>query len=313
VFSGLAGGLTLALSVSIMTHPPLIARYILLVLLEAAFLVFFIMPKTRHIALRVALASTGAFAVVQSISILCSFDGWSVPFERLYVSDGINWGTTQEHGMTALVAVLFAIGCGSDWLCKGRFGEDPDQRWDSLLANFSQSLPNRAGMFEPLPPWYSALLAPFQHMAPSQQPLLPGTYPINLDSKPPLTYMPVRARTKLQKVAEKPRKAKDLSTGFTVRKRDPLVFAPSSLDSDSDDEDEEEKDDSRPVNPPRSRTEATLVGEGEENDVKSKTSEKPPIEADLADLTDPPPARQLRPVGEWKAFWSAVHHKASAP
>lgn len=112
-----------------------------------------------------------------SIALFAHVSSWADIWERLWISDGENWGTSAEHGLTAAFWLFTAIGCAADFLLSRTFGGNPDevrgailrrscsllirtpalnvartQRWDSYLADYANTLPSsadRAGVFQP--------------------------------------------------------------------------------------------------------------------------------------------------------------------
>lgn len=120
---------TLALSVAVIIHPSQLARVILAAILVPALFVLCILPleRTRRASLRLALSSTGAFGLVLSIALFSHIAAWADVWDRLWVSDGEEWGTGKEKALSAAWSLLLACGMGSDWLLKRQFGSNPDQ------------------------------------------------------------------------------------------------------------------------------------------------------------------------------------------
>lgn len=163
LFSGIIGGASLALATSVMVHPPLGARQVLVPLLSSSFPVVILLtciPRLSHFlrpASRVATASSGAFNLVISIALLNRVGPWENVWERLWISDGHGWGTSRESGLSAAYCIFLGIGLGADWALNRWLGECPDEKWDHCLASYTSDLPNdtsRAGKFRPIPPSY---------------------------------------------------------------------------------------------------------------------------------------------------------------
>ncbi|KAJ4479788.1 hypothetical protein C8J55DRAFT_514374 [Lentinula edodes] len=167
--AGLSGGALSALGVCIIIHPPLEARVVftigvMVVSVIAIMLSAFIPPLTRfkHPLLRLAASSTGSFGVTMCISLLSSssfssssassLQSWSSPWSHLYLSASSSWGTSTEKGFSALFCILILAGTVCDWAFWRKWGECPDEKWDSYLAEYAVNLPNdmkRAGSFRP--------------------------------------------------------------------------------------------------------------------------------------------------------------------
>ncbi|KAJ7176570.1 hypothetical protein C8R46DRAFT_1160522 [Mycena filopes] len=153
---GISGGALFALAVSVMIHPSLLARVIIIAVISPTLTLFVLLPipQVQHSAVRFATASTGAFGLVVSIALLAHIPAWANVWERLWVPADLSstWGTSQEKSLTVGFALFLAAGIACDWFLKRKFGECPDEKWDSYLANYAASLPNaadRAGTFTP--------------------------------------------------------------------------------------------------------------------------------------------------------------------
>ncbi|KAJ7206457.1 hypothetical protein C8J57DRAFT_1404318 [Mycena rebaudengoi] len=155
-FVGISGGTLFGIAISVFTHPPLLARIIIVAVFvpTLTLLVLLPIPKVQRSAVRFASASTGAFGLVVSIALLSHIPAWANVWERLWLARDLSatWGTTKEKGLSAGFCLFLAVGIASDWLLRRKFGECPDEKWDSYLANYAASLPNaadRAGTFRP--------------------------------------------------------------------------------------------------------------------------------------------------------------------
>ncbi|KAJ7489469.1 hypothetical protein FB451DRAFT_1024640 [Mycena latifolia] len=163
-FVGISGGALFAIAVSVMIHPSLLARIIITAILAPTLTLFVLLPipRIQHSAVRCATASTGAFGLVLSIALLANIPAWANVWERLWVAQDLSntWGTSKEKGLSVGFCLFFAAGVACDWLLKRKFGECPDEKWDSYLANYAASLPNaadRAGTFTPLTSFWDRL------------------------------------------------------------------------------------------------------------------------------------------------------------
>ncbi|KAJ6551495.1 hypothetical protein B0H19DRAFT_1157919 [Mycena capillaripes] len=155
---GLSGGTLFALAVSVIIHPSLLARIIITAVFAptVALLVLLPIPRIQRTAIRFANASTGAFGVVLSVALLAHIPPWANVWERLWVAEDLTgtWGTIQEKGLSAGFFLFLAAGMACDWLLNRKFGECPDEKWDSYLAHYAANLPDRAGTFTPaVSPW----------------------------------------------------------------------------------------------------------------------------------------------------------------
>lgn len=155
IASGLCGGASLALAVSVMIHPSLLTRIVLVGVLASTLAVLTPLPIARlqPILLRTSSSAAGSFGLVLSISLFSHTEPWSNVWERLWVHDDIRWGSAQEKGLSAGFFLFLASGVSTDWWLRSKFGESPDQKWDSYLAQYVANLPvesNRAGIFHPL-------------------------------------------------------------------------------------------------------------------------------------------------------------------
>ncbi|EKM51474.1 uncharacterized protein PHACADRAFT_261616 [Phanerochaete carnosa HHB-10118-sp] len=170
-FAAASGYATLAIALIVISHPSLITRIAITIAFTVIGTVLSLLPfaSTRDIALRFANASTGSFGLVLSIAILVRNTAWGNVWERLWVSDGDGWGTSQEKGLSAAYSLLFCAGAACDWLLHVKLGENPDEKWDHYLAKYSGSMPtdgSRAGNFTPFASLYDRLLGRDRYFAP---------------------------------------------------------------------------------------------------------------------------------------------------
>ncbi|KAF9046313.1 hypothetical protein BJ165DRAFT_1527423 [Panaeolus papilionaceus] len=182
LFYGILGGVSIALSLSVITHPSLPARQILIiifaVLMPILTMLALFIPRLRyrflHPLLRTCSASAGSFSLIISIALLITpkEESWANIWERLFLRDGPitrpGWGNGREKGLSAAWAVFWVVGAGVDWALSRWIGECPDEKWDSYLAHYASNLPNhsdRAGTFYPptsiWDKWFPSSKTPF--------------------------------------------------------------------------------------------------------------------------------------------------------
>ncbi|KAF7422881.1 hypothetical protein PC9H_011045 [Pleurotus ostreatus] len=154
-FIGLSGGSMLATGLSIIIHPNLVTRQIFVGILTPFMLISSLLPLPRHrrITLRFCAATAGSFGLTLSTALLAHIPAWANCWERLWVHADIEWGTSHEKGLSAMFCLCIVIGVVVDWFLRRKFGECPDEKWDSYLADYASNLPNRAdraGSFQPL-------------------------------------------------------------------------------------------------------------------------------------------------------------------
>lgn len=120
---------TLALSISVIIHPSLLTRIALTAVFAPLGMVLCLLPFPRiaRVSYRVASASTGAFGVVLTIALMGHVSAWSNVWERYWVQDGGDWGTSKEKGLSAAYCLLLASGLVCDWFLHLKFGENPDE------------------------------------------------------------------------------------------------------------------------------------------------------------------------------------------
>ena len=131
---------TLALSISVIAHPPLLSRIILSAIFAPLGSIFTLLPfpHCSRIALRIASSSLGAFGVVLSIALFRRNLAWGDIWDRLYLHDSLAWGTSTERGLSAAYCLLFLSGMAVDWYLHRRIGENPDEvRVESILYSYS--------------------------------------------------------------------------------------------------------------------------------------------------------------------------------
>ncbi|KAI0345730.1 hypothetical protein BDW22DRAFT_907401 [Trametopsis cervina] len=119
-----------------------------------------------------AASSLGAFGVTETVALFVRNSAWGNIWQRFWVHDGIAWGTSQEKGLSAAFCFLFVVGLVCDWLLHIKIGENPDEKWDRYLADFTAELPNdvqRAGTFQPILSFWDKLLGRHSSFAPIVQ------------------------------------------------------------------------------------------------------------------------------------------------
>ncbi|EIW59662.1 uncharacterized protein TRAVEDRAFT_167141 [Trametes versicolor FP-101664 SS1] len=154
-FAGLSGYSTLALALAVIVHPSLLTRHVLVAVFMPIGLLMCLLPiaRTQHVFVRVGMASAGSFGTILAIALLAHLSAWSDVWGRLWIHDGSEWGTAKEKGLSAAFCLFLVVGTASDWFLKVKLGENPDEKWDSYLAEYASTLPNasdRAGTFQPL-------------------------------------------------------------------------------------------------------------------------------------------------------------------
>lgn len=179
VVSGAVGFTSAALSISVIVHPSLVARIALLAVLATVGTVLCLLPfpRVRHGFTRLACSSAGSFGLVICIAILMRNSSWGNVWERLWINNDNDWGTSSEKGLSAAYCLFLCAGLACDTFLHHRFGENPDEKWDHYLAKFAGDLPNdshRAGTFTPFVSLYDRIMGRERDFAPAVQ-----------DEKPP--------------------------------------------------------------------------------------------------------------------------------
>jgi len=173
-FTGITGGTSLALALSVSLHPSLVTRRIFVALLVSISCILTMAPfaRTQRHSIRLAASASGTFGLIVSIALLAHVQPWSNVWERLWISDGNGWDTGNERALSAGYWLILIAGCSTDWALKKYFGGNPDEEWDTYLAEYASSLPisrSRAGIFRPLS--YSVWDRLFPWMHKSKQPI----------------------------------------------------------------------------------------------------------------------------------------------
>jgi len=187
LFFSMSGGAAFALILSVVFHPSLLTRLVLLAIIVIAFITcsFIPFPRCQRLTTRITSALAGSVGTIMAICIFCGVSSWGDVWLRLVVHTQANWEGGQEQGLSAATCILFLAGCASDWALRWKFGEDPDKDWDAYLANYSKGFPSmdyRSGTFKPFQSFWARLLQFFSHK-PTTDPIL---FPSDADlrSKP---------------------------------------------------------------------------------------------------------------------------------
>ncbi|KAH9912699.1 uncharacterized protein BXZ73DRAFT_56051 [Epithele typhae] len=216
-FAGLAGYSTLALGLSVMLHPSLLTRLILVAIFSPIGLLLCLLPivATQHTSVRIGMSAAGAFGTVQSIALLAHIPAWTEVWDRLWVSNGSNWGTAQEKGLTATFCLFLLLGTACDWFLRSKFGENPDQKWDSYLADYANTLPNssdRAGQFQPLQSFWARHFGRDKGLDPIDEDVV---FPTDADLKLPIPDSPLKLYKK-----------RSLTSSYGAKSTSPRRFTP---------------------------------------------------------------------------------------
>ncbi|KAF7324766.1 hypothetical protein MKEN_00518400 [Mycena kentingensis (nom. inval.)] len=245
-FIGLTGGVAFALGVCVAIHPSLLARIIITCIFIPTLTLFVLLPipRIQHSAVRFGTATTGAFGLVQSIALLAGIPSWANVWERLWEPSDLTatWGSMREKGLTAGFFLFIAAGFVADFLLKRKFGECPDEKWDSYLANYAANLPNatdRAGTFVPMRSFWDRLLGSSPATKAPREVLFPD------DDADDVKFVPGQGQDsyEFQQGPAFLKKGRSVGpTRFQARmpgkKRDGVKFKPvGGLSSDEDDDD----------------------------------------------------------------------------
>ena len=120
---------TFALAFAVIFHPSLLARHILVAVFTPIGLIMCLLPiaRTQHTFVRLAMASVGAFGTVHSIALLAHITPWTEVWDRLWIKDGSNWGTSKEQGLSAAYCLFVLLGIATDIFLRKKLGENPDE------------------------------------------------------------------------------------------------------------------------------------------------------------------------------------------
>lgn len=84
-------------------------------------------PRVQHWALRISASSTGAVGVVIAVALFNRVPSWSNPWLVFAIAPYVGAIDAQEKGLSALLALLAAMGAAVDWVLKWKLGEAPDK------------------------------------------------------------------------------------------------------------------------------------------------------------------------------------------
>ncbi|KAI1793230.1 hypothetical protein LXA43DRAFT_1001489 [Ganoderma leucocontextum] len=280
-FAGIAGYATFALAFAVVLHPSLLTRLIIIAVFTPIGLIMCLLPisRTQHAFVRFGMAAVGAFGTVQSIALLANISSWIEVWARLWIKDGNNWGTTQEKGLSAAFCLFVLAGIATDWFLRRKLGENPDQKWDSYLADYAATLPNandRAGQFRPLQSVWARHFGHNGGMDPIDKDIV---FPTDADLKTPIPDSPLKLYKKqslsgphtvrngktrrFTPPQEYLRKERRAGVKGRQRTRELIKFDPLDPYSESDSEDEDLKKAVPPFmrSPTRSGSMGTLTEE----------------------------------------------------
>lgn len=304
------------MAVSVIVHPSLLGRIVLVAVFTPLGTVLCLLPFPRYARpiLAIAAASVGAFGMTMSIALFSHNPSWSNIWDRLWVHDGLDWGSSKEKGLSAAFCFFLVTGVLSDWFLYRKIGENPDevsaesftdelhfidslcsQKWDRYLADYAAELPNddrRAGTFAPLVSFWDKALG--KHSAFS--PVVPDpTLVSDRDIKHSLHFSPgklIKQPVADYSLADAPdtkarlallRKKGSRHDSRSTRARRTIKFSPQDDDSsDSGEGSTHEKADLWPL-ASRTNSSATLI-DGQRSDGSS--------------LLQPPARRWLTKPGE---------------
>ncbi|KAI0770461.1 hypothetical protein C8Q74DRAFT_1275571 [Fomes fomentarius] len=323
-FAGLLGYSTFALAFAVILHPSLLPRLILIAIFTPIGLIMSLLPipRTQHIFVRLAMASVGAFGTVHSIALLAHIPAWTEVWDRLWIKDGTNWGTGKEKALSALFVLFVLAGTATDFFFKKKLGENPDEKWDSYLADYAATLPNasdRAGQFKPLKSFWGRHFGRNRGLDPLGQDIV---FPTDADLKLSIPESPLKLYKKRSLAGphsmsnEQPRRftppqeylRKDRRPGFKIRQRTREVIKFDPLDpyaaaSDSDDEEDLKKGVPAFVrSPTRTDSMATLADE-QPAKLDLKKGKDGPVSEDEQDVTT-----SRTPAAKWQPEFFQRHH-----
>lgn len=139
LFAGVGGGFSIAIGLSVILHPSLLPRQILLgifsiLLTTTIFAGLYVSRFSLALrpALRTATSAMGSLGLVMSIALLSRPQpvlGWANVWERLWVRNGdpAEWGAGNEKGLSAAWGVFWIFGIAGDWALSRWIGECPDE------------------------------------------------------------------------------------------------------------------------------------------------------------------------------------------
>ncbi|TFK86845.1 hypothetical protein K466DRAFT_492029 [Polyporus arcularius HHB13444] len=301
-FAGIAGYSTFALAFAVILHPSLLTRLILVAIFTPIGVVMCLLPiaRTQHVFVRLAMASIGAFGTILAIALLAHIPSWTEVWDRLWIKDGSFWGTGQEKGLSAAFCLFVLVGVASDWFLKRKLGENPDEKWDSYLADYTATLPNssnRAGQFQPLQTFWGRHFGHNKGLDPVGKDVI---FPTDAELKLPIPDSPLKLYKKRSLAGPHAPPSLDSPRRFTPpqdylrkerrpgvkgrhRTREPIKFEPLDPYAQSDSDSDEDLKKGVPAfvrSPTRSDSMATLAEEQ-----PARKAKDDPLSEDEQDVT----------------------------
>lgn len=131
-FATLSGSGSFVLMLSLIIHPSLLTRKVLLgvfvVLVCGTVLACRLLrPQLLRVAMRFCTGSLGAYGIVQSAAALAHIPEVANASERWWVDDAEEWGSSKEKGLCAGFCLFLIAGMACDWILSRFIGECPDE------------------------------------------------------------------------------------------------------------------------------------------------------------------------------------------
>ncbi|KAJ7049435.1 hypothetical protein C8F01DRAFT_1183301 [Mycena amicta] len=219
-------------------------RYCALTFIGLAGGAAFALAVSVHSAVRFGASATGALGVVLSIALLANIPSWVNVWDRLWEAEDstATWGTAREKGLSAGFFLFLGAGIACDFFLRRKFGECPDEKWDSYLATYAANLPNaadRAGTFVPMKSFWDRLLG----SSPPTKPPRDVLFPDDDGDDVKFAHGPGRDSYEFQQSPAFLKKGRSVGHArfkarMAGRKRDGVKFKPvDGLSSDDDDDD----------------------------------------------------------------------------
>jgi hypothetical protein len=120
-----------ALILSVIVHPSLLTRLVLLLLFAIIFLLGTFLPicsgRLQPWFVRMSAALAGSTTLIISIALLQRIDGWAHALLRFVILNENSWGGSKEEGLSAAVVLFSLIGVASNWFLSRKFGRNPSE------------------------------------------------------------------------------------------------------------------------------------------------------------------------------------------
>ena len=120
-----------ALLLSVIVHPSLITRLVLLLLFAIIFLLGIFLPirngRLQAWFVRISAAFAGSTTLIIAIALLQRIDGWAHALLRFVILSENSWGGSKERGLSAAVVLFSVIGVASNWFLSRKFGRNPSE------------------------------------------------------------------------------------------------------------------------------------------------------------------------------------------